>query len=505
MVCANPPPTEARLRRRSTALNLGTISLQRHGPRSLHKQVYDAVRDAILQGRLPPGALLPSTRLLADELSVSRNTTAAAFEQLSAEGLIVTAVGSGTRVTKSIPPEFLALTLTRSQGHRPPATGLRSFSAAARQLPEFVDSRVDSMPRPFTPGVPAIDQFPITLWTSLTARRWRSATVGDLCSPQAIGAESLRAAVASHSGAFRGTVSDADKVVIVTGAQQALDFAARVLTDPGDICWIEDPGYLGARYALTMAGLNLVPAPVDDGGLDVEKAIETLPPPRLIYVTPSHQYPLGGMLSLERRIALLQYADRVGAWIVEDDYDSEYAYSGSPIPCLQGLDANERVVYVGSFNKTLFPALRLGFLLVPQDLLGAFQAVRMHADGHPTAVIQSVLAEFITSGGFASHLRRMRAIYKDRRDRLIGCLGRYLPNLEVGIHDRGMHFVVYFPDDADDAAASELARKSGIIVPPLSRYYIGQAERRGLLFGFACVPIPEIEPAVRRLAISLEG
>lgn len=501
---ASPPEPRAKPRRRSTALNLGTISLHRQGPQSLQKQVCDAIREAILQGRLPPGALLPSTRLLAAELRVSRNTTAAAFDQLSAEGLIETAIGSGTRVTKSIPPEFLALTLTRSQGYRQLATGQRSFSAAARQLPAFVDTRTDSMPRPFTPGVPAIDQFPIALWTSLTAKQWRSATVGDLCSPQAIGAENLRTAVASHSGAFRGAVSDANKTVIVTGAQQALDFAARVLTDPGDVCWIEDPGYLGARYALTMAGLNLVPAPVDDRGLDVERAIETLPAPRLIYVTPSHQYPLGGMLSLERRIALLQYADRVGAWIIEDDYDSEYAYSGSPVPCLQGLDANERVIYIGSFNKTLFPALRLGFLLVPQDLLGAFQAMRTHSDGHPTAVIQAVLAEFITSGGFASHLRRMRAIYRDRRDRLIGGLGRFLPELKVGIHDRGMHFVVYLPDGVDDAAASELARKAGIIVPPLSRYYVGPAQQRGLLFGFACVPIPEIEPAVRRLAVSLE-
>jgi GntR family transcriptional regulator/MocR family aminotransferase len=485
------------------ALNLGTISLQRHGRRSLHQQVFDAIRDAILTGRLPPGALLPSTRLLAEELGVSRNTTTAVFEQLTADGLVVTAVGSGTRVTSSIPPEFLALTLTRAQGSSTAAAGLRPFSSLARQLPTFEDSRTHSMPRPFTPGVPAIDQFPINVWTGLTSRRWRTATVADLCSPPAVGAEDLRAAVASHAGSFRGAVSDAANVLIVTGAQQALDFAARVLTDPGEVCWIEEPGYLGARHALTMAGLKLVPAVVDDRGLDVERAVRTLPVPRLIYVTPSHQYPLGGMLSLERRIALLQYADRVGAWILEDDYDSEYAYAGSPVSCLQGLDATGRVVYVGSFNKTLFPALRLGYLLVPKDLVEAFRAVRTHADGHPTAVIQTVLAEFITSGGFASHLRRMRAIYTDRRDALVDSLTRHLPGLEIGVHDRGMHFVAYLPEQADDRTCSDLARSAGTIVPPLSRYYIGPAERRGLIFGFACVPIPEIEPAVKRLAVSL--
>lgn len=493
-------PGGTKPRRRSAALNLGTIYLDRNGPRSLHQQVYGAIRDAILTGRLLPGALLPSTRLLAAELGISRNTTSAVFEQLSAEGLLVMAVGSGTRVTRSIPAEFLALGRNRARGGSPLTAGPRPLATRAVQLSSFADSRADSMPRAFTPGVPAIDQFPIAAWTTLAARRWRAASVRELCSPHLAGAADLRAAIAVHVGASRGAMCEGAAVLIVTGAQQALDLAARVLTDPGDVCWIEDPGYLGARYALTMAGLRLAPAPVDEQGLDVDQAIATLPTPRLIYVTPSHQYPIGGMLTLERRIALLQYADRVGAWIIEDDYDSEYAYGGSPVSCLQGLDAAGRVVYVGSFNKTLFPGLRLGFLLVPSDLSPAFRAARTHADGHPPAVTQSMMAEFIADGGFASHLRRMRNVYVDRRDTLIRALEFHLPSLTLGVHDRGMHFVAYLQSNTDDRAFSAKARAAGIIVPPLSNLYLGPVQRRGLLFGFACVPAAEVEPAVQRLA-----
>lgn len=484
-------------------MDLGTILIERSGSRNLAQQVSDGIRDAILTGRLPPGALLPSTRLLAVELGVSRNTTSAAFEQLTAEGLLVTTIGSGSRVTRSIPQEFLTLKRDRAAGRNLKGAGPRPFSSRAAPLSTFLDSRADALPRPFIPGVPAIDQFPISDWTTLMSRCWREATVSDLCSPRAAGVKELCAAIAYHAGSSRGAICDDSQILVLSGAQQALDISARVLADPGEVCWIEDPGYLGARYALTTAGLKLVAAPVDERGLDVDRAIATLPPPKLIYVTPSHQYPLGGMMPLERRIALLQYADRVGAWIIEDDYDSEYAYAGAPVPCLQGLDAAGRVIYVGSFNKTLFPGLRLGFLIAPNDLVDTFRALRTHADGHPPAVIQNAMAEFIKSGGFVSHLRKMRGVYAARRDAVIGAIREHLPELEVGVHDRGLHFVAFLPDEVDDIACSRSAADAGIVVPPLSNYYLDDADRRGLLFGFACLTMQEIEPAVRRLATAV--
>lgn len=491
--------------RRSSALDLGTIALQRRSNRSLHLQVADAIRNGILTGRLKPGARLPSTRLLASELNVSRNTTSAAFEQLLSEGFLVSVVGSGTRVTSAISKGFIEKTRSAGLSEDTRSFGPHPLSQDAATFANFLDTRSNSRLRPFTSGMPAIDQFPIGQWTTLVSRHWRAATVNDFCSPNPNSGEDLRRAIAAHVGSSRGCAGDESRMLVVSGAQQALDMTARVLADRDDICWIEEPGYLGARYALTMAGLKLVPAPVDDKGIDIERAIATLPKPRLIYVTPSHQYPLGGTLPIERRIALLEYANRVGAWIIEDDYDSEYAYAGDPVPCLQGLDPSSRVIYVGSFNKTMFPGLRLGFCLVPPEVMPAFKAVRMYADGHPPAVMQAVMTEFIASGAFVSHLRQMRKEYTKRRDTLIEALDQQLPQLRLGVHDRGLHFVAYLPDGVDDNQCAALAEQEGLGVTPLSRFYLGPKVRHGLVLGFACVLQQEIDGAVGKLAKALDG
>lgn len=493
-----------RSKRQSAALKLGPLFVDKDEAKSIRQQLYEGLRDGILTGRLLPGGLLPSTRVLASDLNISRNTVMAVFELLIAEGLIVTTVGSGTRITQSIPSEFLALARSRSQLERTRSPGLRPISRRAGEMASFLDSRAHSVPKPFAPGVPAIDQFPIATWNTITSRHWREATIRDLCSPQSLAAPELRQAIASYVGASRAALCGSGSIVVVSGAQQALDLTARVLSDPGDVCWMEEPGYRGARYALQLAGLNLVPARVDDQGLDIDYAIKNLPKPRLIYVTPSHQYPLGGMMSLERRIKLLQFAESIGAWVIEDDYDSEYAYSGVSVPCLQGLDAGGRTVYIGTFNKALFPGLRLGFLISPSDLVEAFRGSRMHTDGHPPAVVQSILAEFIQSGTFSAHLRRMRGIYAERRDELIKSLCRYMPYLRIGINDRGLHFVAELPKDASDRAWSAKAQAEGFVLPPLSEFYFGDADRQGLLFGFACTPIQEIEPAVRKLSAVLK-
>ncbi len=485
--------------RRSSALNLGLLNLERNGAKSVRQQLYEVIRDGILTGRLVPGGILPSTRVLAEETGISRSTAIAVFELLILEGLLVATKGSGTRVTDVIPSEFLALALARSQSIEHTTTGLRLMSRRATEMATFVEHRAGGLPRPFAPGLPAIDQFPIAAWSTLVAKRWRAATVLDLCSPHNLAAPELREAIAAYVGAARGAMCDSSSIIVASGAQQALDVTARVLSDPGDVCWIEEPGYRGARYALTLAGLKLVPAKVDEHGLDVDHAISTLPVPRLIYVTPSHQYPLGGMLTLERRIKLLQYADRVGAWVIEDDYDSEYSYSGFSVPCLQGLDAAARVIYIGSFNKALFPGLRIGFLIAPADLAESFRGARTFADGHPPAVLQSTLADFIRSGGFSSHLRRMRGIYVERRDALINALAQHIPQLTIGPNDRGLHFVATLPSHISDRLVSVHARASGFVLPPLSEFYMGTAEQSGLLFGFACIPPHEMNSAVLRL------
>ena len=495
--------SQPREQRRSSAIRLGVLVLDRSSPRSLHQQIYSTLRDLILTGVIAPGAVLPSTRSLSHDLGVSRNTASSVFDQLSAEGLIETKVGSGTRVTNAIPADFLAR--KRARWLKVPKSAVRLLPDRARMLGGFSDTRAETMPRAFTPGVPAIDQFPIDEWVTLTSRHWKTATVRELCSSSAMGNSRLRNVIATYAGAARAASCTEDNILVVTGAQQALDICARTLTDPGAVCWIENPGYLGARHAFTLAGLQLVPAPVDERGLMVREAIATLPEPRLIYITPSHQYPLGGTLSLERRIALLEFADRVGAWIIEDDYDSEFGYEGAPISCLQGLDNSDRVVYIGSFNKTLFPALRLGFAIVPSDLVASFRTARLHSDGHPAAVTEAVLADFIANGSYGSHLRRMRAVYMERRDLLIEMLLKYAPQIEVGVHDRGLHLVGYLPRDIDDRHISEQVRRAGIIVPPLSQFYLSKKKGNGLLFGFACTIPFEIEPAVKKLAAVFEG
>ena len=494
---------QPRDKRRSSAINLGVLVLDRRSPRSLHQQIYSTLRDLILTGIIAPGAVLPSTRSLSHDLGVSRNTASAVFDQLSAEGLIETKVGSGTSVTKAIPAEFLARKRARWLKAPGSKSAVRRLPDRARILGGFADTRAESMPKAFTPGVPAIDHFPIDEWITLTSRHWKTATVRELCSSSAMGSSKLRSVIANYSGAARAASCTEENVLVVTGAQQALDICARTLTDPGDVCWIENPGYLGARHAFTLAGLRVVPAPVDERGLIVRDAIATLPEPRLIYITPSHQYPLGGTLSLERRIALLEFADRVGAWIIEDDYDSEFGYEGTPISCLQGLDTSDRVVYIGSFNKTLFPALRLGFAIVPSDLVAPFRTARLHSDGHPAAVTEAVLADFIANGGYGSHLRRMRSVYMERRDLLIEMLSRHASQIKVGVHDRGLHLVGYLPRSIDDRRISERARRLGVIVPPLSQFYLSRKKGNGLLFGFACTIPVEIEPAVRKLGAVL--
>jgi GntR family transcriptional regulator/MocR family aminotransferase len=322
----------------------------------------------------------------------------------------------------------------------------------------------------------------------------------------AMGLPALREALTTHLRTFRSVVSSPDQIMIVSGSQQALALAARALLAPGDTAWLEEPGYPGARDALRVAGARIVPVPVDEDGLDVAAGIARAADARVAYVTPSHQYPLGFVMSASRRLAILDWARRRGSWLIEDDYDSEYRYAGPPLTSLQGLDRDERVLYVGTFSKILFPALRVGYLVIPRDLVERFRRLRDAMDIFPAPLQQAVLADLIGEGHFARHLRRMRAIYAERRRALVAALDRELGDVAHVIGDQaGMHLVALLPQGADDRAVALRAMRRGISAAPLSSCYLGPVPRQGLVLGFASARPGQMSEAVRKLKAAIEG
>ncbi|HEU5039468.1 MAG TPA: PLP-dependent aminotransferase family protein, partial [Gemmatimonadales bacterium] len=363
-------------------------------------------------------------------------------------------------------------------------------------------ARGGSEPRPFRPGVPALDEFPRALWARLSSRRWRRAPMlgyGDVS-----GFAPLREAIAEYVRAARGARCTPDQIVVVNGSQQGVDLAARVLLDPGDVVWMEDPGYGGARIALLAGGAELVPVPVDAEGLIVEQGRQLAPRARMAYVSPSHQFPLGVTMSAGRRLDLLRWAATAGAWVLEDDYDSEFRYDARPLASLQGMDEQGRVIYVGTFSKTLFPALRLGYLIVPDPLVDAFRAARAAADRHSPVVDQAVLADFLTQGHFARHVRRMRRLYAERQDALVEAIRERLGGrLEAPPRAAGMHLMAWLRPGEDDGGVAARAAEAGVETPPLSRYAVRRPARGGLLLGWAGYSPAAIREGVDRLAMAL--
>ena len=493
----------------ATALPLGTIALDTGAQSPLYRQLYDALREAILEGRLHPGARLPSSRTLAGDLGVGRNTVLAAYDQLAAEGYLEGQVGAGTLVAATLPDSLLQLDRQASPP-RPeaPASNTRTLSKRGEALSasrRLAPAYKRGLGQPFQHGLPAIDEFPALLWSRLLARHSRDTRNGHFGYEVGIGVPALREAIAAYAGAARGVVCSADQVIVTVGAQGALDLTARMLLDPGDPVWLEDPGYLGARGALAGAGAKLTPVPVDEEGLDVEAGIARHPAPKLIYVTPSHQFPLGATLSLPRRLALLDHARQSGAWILEDDYDSEYRYQGRPIPSLQGLDRASTVIYMGTFAKTLFPALKIGYLIVPRNLVDAF-ATAIRISGHvPPSAIQAALADFIVEGHYGSHVRRMRALYAERRACLIrGIEGELSPWLKLAPGEGGLQLAAFLPEGADDRAIAATAADAGLFLSPLALYRLEQG-RPGLYMGYASVPESALISAIRQLAGLLQN
>jgi GntR family transcriptional regulator/MocR family aminotransferase len=479
--------------------------VDRQNPTLLFRQLYEGLRAAILTQRLRAGSKLPSSRELAQELGVSRNTVTAAFEQLLTEGYVTMKRGSGTFVASEVPDELLrtsnnavvlgkAKRTARTISQR--ATLLAQLPASAAELPH--------KPRAFQPGLCAIDEFPIETWARLTSRRLRRMPRTALDYHDAVGWQALRAVLAGYLSAARGVQCEAANIIIVAGSQHGLDLAARVLLTPGATAWIEDPGYTGARGALLGAGATLVPVPIDEQGIVVSKGAAGAPQARVVYVTPSHQFPLGVVMSLARRLELLEWAAGAGAWIIEDDYDAEFRYAGRPLAALQGLDRAHRVLYLGTFSKVLFPSLRLGYLVVPPDLVATFRAVLAHTAYHAPLLEQLVLTDFITEGHFARHLRRMRALYAERQDMLVAAAKKELAGLlDVQPNEAGMHLLGWLPKGSKDKRAFQQALAYNVYAPPLSFYCDRAKLRPGLLLGYTSVSNEEIRRGVRRLRQAL--
>jgi GntR family transcriptional regulator/MocR family aminotransferase len=476
--------------------------LDREAPTPLHRQLYDGLRSAILTGRLKPGARLPSTRQLATDLAVSRNTVLEAFTQLVAEGYLASAMGSGTRVSTTLPDHLLT---ARSQAVRKAGRPTEPRLSQRGQLIAGVPPvPVTSWRRPvaFYPGIPAYELFPTSLWRRLLVRHWADGhdrTLLDYGDPG--GYAPLREAIADYLRTSRRVACEADQVIVVGGSQQGLDLAARVLLDPGAPVWAEDPGYPGARSVLTVAGARIVPVPVDVDGIDVDEGLRRCPDPRLIYVTPSHQYPLGYTMSLPRRLRLVDLAAKAEAWIIEDDYDAEFRYKDRPLPALQGLDDLGRVIYTGTFSKSLFPSLRLGYLVVPRALVDVFLTARALTDRHRPTLDQAVLADFLAEGHFLRHLRHLRATYAERQEVLLDALDRHLRGvMHVSPHPAGTHLIAWLPDGVSDSAIADLAAEEGMSAPPLSHWAIERDDTNALVLGYTGFSVPTIRYRAKRLA-----
>ena len=479
----------------------------------LYRQLYERVRGAILMGQLTAGTRLPSTRALARELGVARNTVLLAYGQLLAEGYLESKVGYGTVVACPLPETLLHIpgaalhppAPVQEQVRHAPLSHRGLALAHAPYIPRQLLTTEGQPIMAFRGGVPALDAFPQKLWAQIVARRVRHSLPHLFVYQDPAGYRPLREAIASHLGMTRGVRCTADQVLIVAGAQGGFDLAARLLLDPGDAAWIEDPAYPGARGALLGAGAQLVPVPVDREGLVVAAGIARCPHARFASVTPSH-HPLGVTLSLARRLALLQWARQQSAWILEDDYDSEYRFVGRPLEALQGLDNANRVIYVGTFSKVLFPALRLGYLVVPPDLVEAFVAARRFVDGHVSALEQAALADFMLEGHFTRHLRRMRTLYAERQAALVAEIQHHLGDmLEIQPSEVGMHLVTWLPAGMDDRPAARQAAAHGVDTVAISSCGMEPMQRGGLILGYAAVPEHEMRDGVRRLAAALRS
>ena len=470
----------ARMAKQPSPVLFPLIALDKASEIPLHRQLYFNFREAILGKQLQKGTQLPSTRELAKHLEVSRSTVINAFEQLLAEGFLTGKIGSGTFVTDQLDnrkPETIASSAATNRSPAP--------SRIVERLANFREVSFGEGLGPFRIHLPALDLFPWSTWSRLLAKCAKQQTRTQLAYADAKGLQQFRETVASYLRNSRNVRCEPEQIIVLSGSQQALGLAAQVLVEPGDLVWMEDPGYQGAIASFQLNGLTIGPVPVDSEGLDVRAGQQLFPGARLAYVTPSHQFPLGTTMSLQRRLELLNWATTNDAWILEDDYDSEYRYVTRPLSSLQGLSDRSRVIYIGTFSKVLFPALRIGYMVVPAHLVRHFTKVRVAQDIFPPTLFQMVLTEFINEGHFARHLRRMRSVYSERLNEVVESAHRELSGkVKMGVAECGTHVVLHLPDHMDDLALCRQAASHGLITRPLSPCYRGAQVKKGLILGF---------------------
>jgi GntR family transcriptional regulator/MocR family aminotransferase len=471
-----------------------SFALDRASATPLTRQIYMEVRSAVLSGVLGPGTRVPSSRAMALRLGVARTSVVSAYEHLLAEGYIESRHGSGTFVSG----DLNLLVARHAPARRAPQ---RHPRASARSFPDFERPAAQSEAHPFNTGRTLVDARTAETWRRLTHRAVRLIGVNDLGYSDPAGLIELRRSICDYLRAARAVRCEAEQIVVTAGTQQAIDIAIRVLLSPGDDVWVEDPGYPLTHAQLRLAKVTSHAIPVDTHGLVVSAGRRTAPQARAAFVTPSHQFPTGVALSMARRLELLAWARQSGAFIIEDDYTSEFRYSGPPLASLQGLDEGEQVIYIGTLNKALFPGLRIGYAVVPRPLLQAFVSARYLIDRQPPTLQQSVAAEFMREGHFAAHIRRMRHLYKDQRDALASTLMRRASSLvDVDVPDQGMHLVAYLKPGISDLHIETAAEGNDIRVRAISRFYLAARPRAGLMLGFSGFPRPLIVPAAAKLA-----
>jgi GntR family transcriptional regulator/MocR family aminotransferase len=478
-----------------------SLKIDHAAEKPLSTQLLVGLREIILSGGLPAGVRLPATRTIARDLGVSRTTVVEAFERLVAEGLIVSRTGSGSFVSQAL----RGLGPSPSRPTKRPKSRPRLARAIDRGSSAFFE-RLPHIPRAFTTALPAFDAFPMALWSRQVAKHWRARRDVVLGYGSAQGSPALRRAIAAHLRANRGISCEPEQIFITNGAQHGFQLISSILLDPSDKVWFENPGAIGARNCFAAAGASLAPVPVDADGLDVDEGLRQAPRFRLAFVTPSHQQPLGSTMSLARRFALLAAAEKADAWIIEDDYDGEFCYRGHPPPTLKSIDTSGRVIYVGTFSKTLFPALRLGFFLAPPPLVETFERfMEAFFPGVPSNP-QNVVADFMDEGHFSTHIRRMRRLYAERQQALQEAAATRLAGLiDVVPTDTGLHTIGRLVRDVTETAVAEAAWERNITVSPLSRYCLAPIAQRAIVLGFSGVRPDEIKAGAEVLGTVMEN
>ena len=488
--------------KRAGGVLLQALQIESDAGTPLTVQLAGALRDLILAGDLRPGERLPSSRTLAGDLGVSRSTVIKVYDQIAAEGIIESRVGAGAFVSEALevrrPRKPQPSDTKKPKPRQKPRLASLSANASEQYFPRLPHPET---PRAFTTGIPAFDAFPMALWARLSARVLREPREDMLRYPDSDGLMALRHAIVLHLRANRGIVCRPEEVFIFNGAQDAFNRIGNTLLDPGDTVWFENPGHIGARNSLITCGVRLIPVPIDEEGISVEAGLRLAPNFRLVFVTPAHQHPLGVTMSLKRRLELLGAAERAKAWIVEDDYVGEFHFSGQPPPTLKSVDQEGRVIYVGTFSKTLFPALRLGYMVAPPDFVEIFHRIAgATMQGAPTH-LQLIVARFIEEGHFAAHIRRMRKIYAEREQTIVESARRHLAGLmTVKPTNSGFHTTARLAPEFDEAEVSRWAAERGIVVSTIGRFSIAPTPQSGLILGFSAIPPRAIESGIAMLA-----